>query len=334
MSDTELKAKRRLTDISFEKMGCHVALVGPSVGSAANGYTTLIMKAVDDIPEEIVEKATQVQVTMSFDEFLVKFFNMYYEDAEVLAKVLGFEEDEEDEMPSDMYDYQGGMREEKRKYKEWINERASAISIMKDVYASEDVNKAFNALSYEDSLAIIETQEMLEKAMSSVKSEGDNVSVNKAEMDSPSTHNKEDNEMEMIQKALHKELVEKAVNEAVNVVKAELAAQTEILKAAQEELAVFKAKELEAIVKARKAALASVLPEDKVEEMFKATQLLADDAFDVIVKSMAAQNKALEESDLFKEAGVPGDAEQDQVQKDGTAAILKAKYQNKKGVKK
>lgn len=313
----DVKAKRRLSDISFEKMGCHVALVGPSVGSAANGYTTLVLKSVDDIPEEIVEKATQVSVTMGFEEFLVRWFNMYYEDAEVLARVLGLGKEI---MPSDMYDYQG-------EYRKMIDERVNAISIMKDVYASEDVNKAFNALSYEDSLAIIETQEMLEKAMLSVEG---NVSVTKG----AEAHQQEDNEMEMIQKALHQELVQKAVQEAVDVVKAEMATQTEILKAAQEELSVFKAKELEAIVKARKAALASVLPEDKVEEMFKATQLLADDAFDVIVKSMAAQNKALEESDLFKEAGVPGDAEQDQSQKDGTAAILKAKYQNKKGVKK
>ena len=88
------KAKRRLTDIKFEHEGGHVALVGKHQGGGANGYTTLVFKATNDVPEEIVEKATKVSVTMDFEEFLVKWFNMYYEDAEVLAKLLGMEKEE------------------------------------------------------------------------------------------------------------------------------------------------------------------------------------------------------------------------------------------------
>lgn len=314
----DVKAKCRLSDISFEKMGCHVALVGPSVGSAANGYTTLILKSVDDIPKEFVEKATQVSVTMNFEEFLTRWFNMYYEDAEVLARVLGLD-DVKEAMQSDMTSYQDD-------YRKMIDDRVNAIQIMKSVYASQDVKKAFRELSYKDALSVIEAQSMLEVVMSSV--EGKNVPVTKGQ-DKP-TNQEDIMDKEMIQKALHKELIQKAVQEAVDVVKAEMAAQTEILKAAQDELSVFKAKELEAIVKARKQSLSGVLAEDKVEEMYKATQALPQEAFDVIVKSLAEQNKALEESDLFKETGVPGDAEQDQKQKDGTAAILKAKYQTKK----
>jgi hypothetical protein len=324
MNDVEQKAKRRLSDISFEKESCHVALVGPSVGSAANGYTTLVLKAVDDIPETIVEKATSVTVTMDFEEFLVKWFNMYYEDAEVLARALGLGKEL---MPSDMYDYQGS-------YRKMIDERVSAISIMKDVYASDNVKEAASDLSYEDSLAVLEAQELLEKALSSVKAGGDNVPVNTGIAPCAGTnipHNKSEEIMEqnMIQKALHEELVTKAVTEAVEVVKAEMAAQAEVLKAAQAELEVFKANEAKAIVKARKEALAGVLASDKVEDMFKATESLAQEAFDVIVKSLAEKTAQLEQSDLFKETGVAGDAEQDPKQKDGTAAILKAKYAKK-----
>ena len=316
------KAKRRLTDIKFDHEGGHVALVSKHQGGAASGYTTLIFKATNDVPNDIVEKATKVSVTMDFEDFLVKFFNMYYDDAEVLAKVLGFEKEEKE--PSDAYDYQSAHRE-------YINERVAAISIMKSVYSKQDVKKALSGLSYKDSLAVLEAQELLEKAMSSVNSEGDNVSVKKAEMDSPSkTHTEEIMEKEMIQKALHEELVTKAVAEAVEVVKAEMAAQAEILKAAQEELAVFKAKELEAIVKARKEALAGVLAEDAVEDMFKATEVLSQEAFETVVKSLAVKAAQLEESELFKETGVPGQSEQDPVKMDGTAAILKAKYQTKK----
>ena len=320
MSD---KAKRRLTDIKFDHLGGHVALVGKHQGGPANGYSTLIFKATNDVPNDIIEKATQVSVTMDFEDFLVKFFNMYYEDAEVLATLLGFEkEDEEDS--SEEYDYE-------REYKKYIDKRVAAITIMKSVYSKQDVKKALSGLSYKDSLAVLEAQELLEKAMSSVNSEGDNVSVKKAEMDSPSkTHTEEIMEKEMIQKALHEELVTKAVTEAVEVVKSEMAAQAEILKAAQEELAVFKAKELEAIVKARKSALAGVLAEDAVEDMFKATEILSQEAFETVVKSLAVKAAQLEESELFKETGVPGQSEQDPVKMDGTAAILKAKYPTKK----
>lgn len=322
----DVKAKRRLSDISFEKMGCHVALVGPSVGSAANGYTTLVLKSVNDIPEEIVEKATKVAVTMDFEEFLVKWFNMYYDDAEVLAKLLGMEKEEQ---PSDMYDYQGGHRK-------WLEEKVSAIQIMKSVHASQDVKKAFNELSYKDSLSVIQAQSMLEsvleKAMLSV--EGESVSVNKGQN---KPINEEENLMEdVIQKALHVELVEKAVQEAVEKAATEKAAVEEVLKAAQAELegikaevAVFKAKEIEANENARKASLKAVVEEDQVEVMFKATQALDDAAFEVVVKSLAAKAKALEESDLFKEVGVSGEGENDPAVKDGTAAILKAKYQRK-----
>jgi hypothetical protein len=316
MSD---KAKRRLTDIKFDHEGGHVALVGKHQGGPANGISTLVFKATNDVPNDIVEKATQVSVTMDFEEFLVKFFNMYYEDAEILAKLLGFEEEEEDDS-SDEYESE---------YKKYIDERVAAISIMKSVYSKQDVKKALSELSYKDSLAVLEAQELLEKALSSVNSEGDNVSVKKAEMDSPSTNNTEDN-MEMIQKALHEELVTKAVTEAVEVVKAEMAAQEEVLKAVQAELEVFKAAQKEAIVKARKEALAAVLAEDAVEDMFKATEAISQEAFDMIVKSLAAKTAQLEESELFKETGVPGQSEQDPVKMDGTAAILKAKYQSKK----
>lgn len=315
------KAKRRLTDIKFEHEGGHVALVGKHQGGAANGYTTLVFKATADVPEEIVEKATKVSVTMDFEDFLVKFFNMYYDDAEVLAKLLGMEKEEQ---PSDMYDYQDAHRA-------YINERVEAISILKSVYAKQDIKKALSDLSYKDSLAVLEAQELLEKAMSSVSSEGDNVSVKKAEMDSPSkTHTEEIMEKEMIQKALHEELVAKAVAEAVEVVKAEKAAQEEVLKAVQAELEVFKAAQAEAVIKARKEALAGVLAADAVEAMFKATEVLSQEAFETVVKSLAEKAAQLEESELFKEAGVPGQSEQDPVKMDGTAAILKAKYQSKK----
>lgn len=52
-----MKPKRKLTEINFEKEGSHVALVGKHQGGPANGVTTLILKATDDISEEATKKA-------------------------------------------------------------------------------------------------------------------------------------------------------------------------------------------------------------------------------------------------------------------------------------
>lgn len=310
MSDVN-KAKRRLSNFNFDAKGSHVAFVGPEVGGAANNYTTLITKAVNDIPEEIVEKATQVQVTMDFEEFLVKWFNMYYSDAEVLAAVLGMQKEEQ---PSDMYDYQG-------EHRKWIEEKVSAINIMKSVHASVDVKKAFQSLSYEDSLAVIEAQPLLEKAMLSV--EGKSVSVTKGQN---KPINKEENmsKEDVIQKSLHQELIQKAVKEAEDRLTAEKSKVEEVLKSAQAKLDEYQAKEQESITKARKDALKELLSDEKIEEIYKATQALDQEAFDVIVKSMKAQAEA--NSDLYSEAGVSGQSEIDTQKAAGTAAILKAKY--------
>ena len=43
----KVKAKRKLTDINFEKEGSHLALVHKVQGGGANGRTTLVMKATD-----------------------------------------------------------------------------------------------------------------------------------------------------------------------------------------------------------------------------------------------------------------------------------------------
>lgn len=46
------KAKKRLSNFDFSKEGCHVSLVGPSMGGPANGITTLMLKALEPTSEE------------------------------------------------------------------------------------------------------------------------------------------------------------------------------------------------------------------------------------------------------------------------------------------
>lgn len=296
-------AKRRLTDIKFEHQGAHVALVGKHQGGPANGITTHVYKALN-VSDELVEKANEVTITLSFHDFLRKFFGMYWEDAEVLARALGYEGAPE---------YDPDMT-----HKDYVDAKVAAISILKNVYKAQDIQKALTELSPEDSLAILQAQEILEKAMSSALPEGDMKITSKPT---------EDITLDKIEKALHEELLSKAVSDAEVVLKAQVAAQEDVVKALMAEVETFKAAQAESITKSRKEAItAAGVAADEVEELFKAVGALPQESFDLIVKQLAAKAALVDESELFKEAGVAGAGEQDPAVVDGTAAILKAKY--------
>ena len=88
--------------------------------------------------------------------------------------------------------------------------------------------------------------------------------------------------------------IQKAVSEATEVLKAELekanAVIADLEKSAREEKD-----------KARKGSVSAVVADpDKAEELFKATQVLDDSAFEVVLKSLSEKLEQVEESDLFK----------------------------------
>lgn len=65
-----------IINFNFKEEGSHLALVD----KAANLVDVLVMKAVE----------AEVQVTLSMKEYLKKFFNIWEEDAAVLAGILGY----------------------------------------------------------------------------------------------------------------------------------------------------------------------------------------------------------------------------------------------------
>lgn len=72
------------------------------------------------MPSEL--KKSKVVVTLTFEEYLRKFFNMWYDDAEVLAKLLGMEDEEEE-------------------VEDWIEQRVKNVEILKAANASNDYSK-------------------------------------------------------------------------------------------------------------------------------------------------------------------------------------------------
>lgn len=69
----QVNAARRLSDISFEKQGCHISIVGPSMGGPANGVETLTLKSVAPLGDsqmavEMIEKsAVDTLITKAVD---------------------------------------------------------------------------------------------------------------------------------------------------------------------------------------------------------------------------------------------------------------------------
>lgn len=300
-----IKAKRRLSDISFTHEGAHVALVSKGQGGAANGYTTLVTKATNQIEKEVIDKATKVTVELQFPEFLRKFFGMYWDDAEVLSVAMGY----------------GRTEYEDSDVKDWIDQKVESINILKSVYRAPDMEKALAALTPEQTLAIMNDQEMLEKALETVPEQ-------------TKLKHEENTPMEQILKSAHLEAladavaVEKAAGAAAVVeIQKALDAQAVILKAAQEKLDAYEAVAATAKVEARKSALADAkVPADKAEEVLKSLEALSDESFASTVALMKALSSAVDNSDLMAETGVSGQGAETQEEVDRTTQILKARY--------
>lgn len=321
-----VKATRKLSEFNFDYEGAAVALVGPSVGGAANGRTTLLTKSLKDISETEVEKASMVTVTLSITEYLRRFFDLWYEDAEVLARIMGMDTREEH--------VDGNMQS----YDEYLDSKVAAVSIMKSLVLDKDelkIAKSVSELNPKDYLVILKSQEQFEKNFEVVSSEASlkkssglpakGVTVSK-ETTSPAgkiNKNQEDDTLsDFITKAAHEEAVTKAVEEAI--AKA-LAPVQEELQKAKEQLEAVEVEKQEVVSKSRKEAVASVEKDAaKAEELFKSLESLAQEAFDVVIKSLKAKDEVVENSDLFVQKSRDSDVEIDE--ENGTAALLKAKY--------
>lgn len=89
------KQYEEITDLTFDAENAHIAQCHTLQNGAANGWhQSLILKA-EDVDQELIKALEQVQVKMSFEEFLDKFMNVYGMSAEMLAKMMGFETERE-----------------------------------------------------------------------------------------------------------------------------------------------------------------------------------------------------------------------------------------------
>lgn len=137
-----------------------IALCHESQGYSANMRpVSLLMKsdlAPEQITKDVVKALRQVTVDMSFEEFLRRFFDMWSSDAELLAKLLGFETELENaaaENPDDEW-----LQRWNDDNQEWLESKMESISIAKAANAGEEMDLV---KQYE----LIKLQQMFEKGV-------------------------------------------------------------------------------------------------------------------------------------------------------------------------
>ena len=310
--ENKQKAKRKLKGFDFAKEGAAVALVGPSVGGPANGIPILIAKANNFSPE-FIKKMQQIQVTMELPDFLEKFFGIWGSDAEVLARLMGYvEPEDEDEVEDDWWE-------------NYIEEKLSAFTIIKSLHEAKNLPEALAQLTEQDYLDVLNDQVLIEKALKEFDAKS-NASANSVEkpVEAPASKvNKSKKEKQMATP----EMVEKA--KFVEVQK-QLEDQKVELAKALEQLNKIEQEKKEAIVKSKTEAVKAVVKDEKqAAVVVKAALALEDQAdFDALVEVFKSMNAVIEKSALFVEQGVSAEAEE-APKKNGVLEIIKSQQAKK-----
>lgn len=294
------KAKRKLTNIDFSSDDAHIALVHKEQGGPANGVDYALVIKANSFSQDFLEKATKVKVTMDIQDFLGKFYGIYTEDAEVLAKVMGFDTE----------------REEVESYEDYIDKKIASIEIMKSLKDTSTRDVKLASLSEDDYLALLQDQSQLEQYVLkaeqtiSASSEDSSNSTESKLVENEKVEPVAGSDIDNLEKSMTiaTEMVEKS--QLVAVEKA-LAETKEALTKALADVEVYKQKEKEAVTKARFAKLVdAVKDEDKATALFKALSLVEDEVeFDATVKTLADMTTAVEKSALFEEKGASAESE-------------------------
>ena len=308
MTAKTVKTKRVLKNIDFSKDKSHIALTSTAQGGPCSGADYALVLKSSNFSQETIEKIQQIQVTMELPDFLRKFFSVYYEDAEVLAKLMGYVTPEKE--PEEYADTW---------YEDYIQSKLDSFTILKSLKESDNVASVLATLDEKQYLLMLTDQATLEKALNKKESElvalateSDNsthASVEKSVevSTSKSTKSKEtlmtkqvENSAEMVEKSLMVTLQKALDDQAVELQKA-----LDTIEAHQKE-------KQEQIQKAKTAQFTAVIKDEKLQAPIVKAALALEaqedfDAFLVAVTAMQSQIEKqkdfVEKSALFQEQG-------------------------------
>ena len=184
-------AKLKLSNISFEQQGAHIALCSAEQGTANNAPYQLALKAAK-FSDEFIEKASKVTVELEITEYLSRFFHVYGVDAELLARTLGFTTvaqekyvlEQQEQMLEDQEDmlspeYPGWDADEKE-VEAYLAAKIPSIQVMKSIYEADSYVDALASLNEDQYLQLLQDQEMLEKAFKKIEKQKESPNVAKA----------------------------------------------------------------------------------------------------------------------------------------------------------
>lgn len=324
-------AKRKLSSIDFQTEGSHIALVSKNQGGGANGHNyALIMKS--NFSPEFIQKASMITVTLEITEFLQKFFYVYGSDAEILARTLGFTTAMQDDIAeneaegNDTTDSAEGPDYEdayETEYEKYIQSKVQSFQVMKSLFEADSFEVALSTVQEDDYLKVLQDQSTLEKVLDTVQKS--KAKTKKKAKPSTTRDYSADSSFAVVSKSKEdikmKEELEKSLSE-----------QKVLLEKALEQIEVFKAKEKEAIQKARFAELTSVVKnEDQAKVLFKALNLIEDGAeYTAAVQVLKQVTEVAAKSELFKEAGVNVEEDTPVVKESAVAKAVKAQISKSK----
>ena len=336
---TQRKAKRKLSNIDFSAEGAHMALVSKDQGGPANGADyALVMKSAN-FSDEFVQKMQQVKVTMELPDFLRKFFNVYYEDAEVLARMMGYVKPEVEETEYEDY------------WEDYIQSKLDSFEILKSLADTQSIPDVLSKLTEDQYLSMLTDQAKLEKAFKKIEKEknsavapvaaadeGSTEAVAKAEQSDEKTEAKvEPSETVNKGKSMTKEVkaepqasVEMVEKSALESIQKQMEDQKVELQKALDLVKAFEAEKKEAVRKARfEQVKGAVKDEAKAEVLFKAVGLVEDESeFQAVVKALSELQALADKSDLFVEKGVQIETEE-APKESAVARVLKSRLAGK-----
>lgn len=307
------KPKRKLKNIDFSDDTSHIALVSKHQGGPASGANySLVLKNVNNSSPEFIQKMQSVQVTMPLPEFLQKFFDLWYEDAEILARLMGY-------VPEEKEDWD---------YDDYIEERLSAFTILKSLHEAKNLPDALSKLTEQDYLDVLTDQVEIEKVLKAFDNKKSDTSTDventKVEV-STSKVTKKNKGKQMTQET---EMVEKS---ALTAIEKAMEDQKIALEKALAQVKQYEDEKKEAIVKSKTEAVKAVVKDEKqAAVVVKAALALEDQAdFDALVEVFKSMNDLLEKSGLFQEQGVSAEAAEDKPGETKLMKALKARHQAK-----
>ncbi len=287
--------KKTIKDVTFDfeaddGLGPHIAYTVQANGGAASGKNVPLLLKSEDAPatEDIFKQLEQVTVTLSFEEFLRKFFDMYYGEAELLAKVLGFKTEDEQWLED---------CENDKPYVSWVDEKVANITLLKSAYEDKE------ELTVEKMIEILPLRKHFEtnlnKTVETTPKPESDINVNKGNIVDPKDKKTETGTVEVAEllksaeaKELLKSLVDDAVTKATADANATIKKQAASIVALQEKEDARIMKGFETLTKSF-TALEEDVQKSLQEVLFKN---VTTEGMDVVVDALKTMQESVEKA--------------------------------------